>query len=104
MNVDARSSGIWALLTSNPRFALLWLGQTLSRLGNYVYAAGIGVLAYQVSGSGAGVALTLGAFSVVQLVFVFLARVWAESLASTTSQCSCSHQFPIPLREQRQAG
>jgi MFS family permease len=78
VNVDASSSGIWVLLTSNPRFALLWLGQTLSRLGNYVYAAGIGVLAYQVSGSGAGVALTLGAFSVAQLVFVLLGGVVAD--------------------------
>jgi MFS family permease len=78
VNVDASSSGIWVLLTGNPRFALLWLGQTLSRLGNYVYAAGIGVLAYQVSGSGAGVALTVGAFSVVQLVFVLLGGVVAD--------------------------
>lgn len=71
---------IWTLLTGNPGFTLLWLGQTLSRLGNYVYAAAIGVLTYQVTGSGTAVATVAGTFSVVQLVLIVLGGVAADRL------------------------
>lgn len=73
-------SSVRALLAENSGFTSLWFGQTLSRLGNYVYAAAISVLAYQVSGSGSGVALVLGAFSVVQLALILLGGVVADRL------------------------
>ncbi|MGW2182963.1 MFS transporter [Streptomyces sp. NPDC001732] len=77
---EAASPSIWDLLTKNPRYGLLWLGQTLSRLGNYVYGTAIGVLAYQVTGSGSAVAVVVGAFSVVQLVLILLGGVVADRL------------------------
>ena len=61
------NSRIIELLKSR-NFALLWFGQSISRVGNFVYDAAIGLTVYMLTGSSVDVGIVLATFTIAQLI------------------------------------
>jgi MFS family permease len=63
-----------------PQFALLWSGQTVSRVGDIVYATVLTWTVYAISGSPAAAGTTLTAFSIPQLILLLAGGVIGDRL------------------------
>lgn len=77
MAVGNRPRGYIALL-SNRAFFWLWLGQTVSGLGNGVYSVGLAWVVYSVTGSSADMGLIMATNALPQLLLLFLGGAVAD--------------------------
>jgi MFS family permease len=59
-------------------FALLWTGQTLSRLGNGVYEVALGWTVFAKTGSATSMGIVLAAFSIPQVLFLLVGGVFGD--------------------------
>lgn len=62
------------------QFALLWTGQTISRLGDFVYGTVLTWTVYAISGSSAAAGTVLTAFSIPQLILLLAGGVVGDRL------------------------
>ena len=66
---------------SEPAFRLLWLGQTLSRLGDAMMLVAIPFAVIELTGSATDLGLVLATFMVSRLALVLVGGVWADRLS-----------------------
>lgn len=62
----------------NRAFVWMWLGQTVSGLGNGIYAVGLAWAVYSVTGSAADMGFIMAVNALPQLLFLFLGGVLAD--------------------------
>lgn len=75
---DARRSGGYRALLRNRAFFWLWLGQTVSSLGNGIYSVGLAWTVYSVTGSSADMGFIMAMNAVPQLLLLFLGGTVAD--------------------------
>ncbi|MBS2964821.1 MFS transporter [Actinocrinis puniceicyclus] len=75
---DGRRSRGYLALLRNRAFFWLWLGQTVSGLGNGVYSVGLAWVVYSVTGSSADMGLIMAANALPQLLLLFLGGAVAD--------------------------
>src|SRR4051794_22777405 len=63
-----------------PDFRRLWLGQTLSTIGDRLVAVALALFVVQETGSAADLAIVLAAYSAPFVLFVLIGGVWADRL------------------------
>jgi MFS family permease len=72
-----------------PRFRLLWLGQTASALGDSLIFVALPFAVLQVGGGAAGLGLVLAAFTLSRAVFIVVGGVWSDRLPRRLVMLTC---------------
>ena len=79
-DMRGNSSSLALVLTNRP-LALVWIGQTISKVGNGAYLVVLGWTVYKVTGSAAAMGLVMAANTVPQLALVLYGGVLADKFS-----------------------
>jgi MFS family permease len=80
-------SRLGALL--EPKFRLLWLGQTASAIGDSLIFVALPFAIIQTGGGAAEIGLVLAAFTLARAVFIVVGGVWADRLPRRLLMLTC---------------
>lgn len=74
---------------SEPRFRLLWLGQTTSAIGDALVPLALTFAVIGIGGGASGLGLVLAAFTLARVSFILVGGVWADRLPRRAVMIAC---------------
>ena len=72
-----------------PRFRLLWLGQTASAIGDSLIYVALPFAVLQIGGGAAEIGLVAAAYTLARAVFIVVGGVWADRLPRRLVMLTC---------------